>query len=72
MMLEDWMYLSNENIDKLIDEEYYWIAYEFPNDDDETWEIGKYDKKYNQFHLCNRKIITPKYIIEVHVIEHPA
>jgi len=71
MILEDWMYITDEDIDKLIDGEHYWIAYEFPQDEDETWEIGKYNKKYNQFDLCNRITITPKYIIEVQKVEPP-
>ena len=65
------MCLSIEEINKLIDGEYYWIAYQFPSADDETWEIGKYNKKFQQFDLCDRMTITPKYIIEVHVVEHP-
>ena len=61
-----------EEIGTLVDGEYYWIAYQFPKANDETWDIGKYNKKYNQFDLCNRIVITPDYIIEVHEVEHPA
>jgi hypothetical protein len=62
-------YLTAEEIERLIDGEYYWIAYEFPNADDEIWDIGKYNKKFNQFDLCSRITITPKYIIEVQKVE---
>jgi hypothetical protein len=71
MILEDWMYITDEDIEKLIDGEYYWIAYEFPSDEDETWGIGIYNKKFNQFDLCNRITITPNYIIEVQKVEPP-
>lgn len=66
------IYLNDEEIERLVDGEYYWIAYLFPKAEDEIWDIGKYNKKYNQFDLCNRTTITPDYIIEVHVVEHPA
>ena len=65
------IYLSDEEIENLVDGEYYWIAYQFPKADDEIWDVGVYNKKFNQFDLCNRTTITPKYIIEVHVVEHP-
>lgn len=66
------IYLNAEEIDALVDNEYYWIAYQLPKDDDETWVIGKYCKKYNQFNLCDKTAIMPNYVIEVHVVEHPA
>ena len=58
------IYLTPEEIEELIDAEYYWIAYQFLSADDETWDIGKYDKKFKQFNLCDRKAITPNYVIE--------
>jgi len=62
-------FLTQEQIERLVDGEYYWVCYEFPNADDEVWDIGKYNKKYNQFDLCNRTTITPDYIIEIHKVE---
>lgn len=62
------IYLSPEEIEELIDGEYYWIAYEFPSAD-EIWEIGKYDRKFNQFNLCTKIAITPKYVIEAQKVE---
>jgi len=65
------MYLDAEEISKLVDGEYYWIAYQYPKADDETWDIGRYNKKFQQFSLCNRTVITPKYVIEVQKVEPP-
>jgi len=65
------MYLEKEEIEKLVNDEYYWIAYQYPSADDETWEIGKYNKKFNQFDLCSRIAIAPKYVIEVQKVEPP-
>ena len=65
------IYIDEEKTETLIDGEYYWIAYQFPKSDDEIWGIGVYNKKFNQFDLCNRVIITPEYIIETHMVEHP-
>ena len=63
------IYLSPEEIEGLIDGEYYWIAYQFPSADDETWEIGKYNKKFEQFDLCSKITITPQYVIEAQKVE---
>jgi len=66
------MYLDAEQIEALVDGEYYWICYQFPKALDETWDVGIYNKKFEQFDLCNRTTITPKYVIEVHVVERHA
>lgn len=66
---EDWMFLTQEEIEELVDGEYYWIAYEFPKDDDETWEIGKYNEQFKQFNLCSKITITVQYVIEVQKVE---
>ena len=63
------IYMTAEEIEELIDGEYYWIAYQFPSADDEIWEIGKYCKKFKQFNLCDRKSITPNYVIEAQKVE---
>lgn len=63
--------LTTEEIQELRDQEYYWIYYMFPSDEDERLEIGVYSKKYQQFDLCSRITITPKYVHEVHVVERP-
>ena len=65
------IFLSPEEIEELIDNEYYWIAYQFSSaiEDDETWEIGKYNKKFKQFDLCSKITITTKYVIEAQKVE---
>lgn len=65
------MHLTPEEIQELQDQEYYWIAYQFPQDDDETWVVGKYDKKFQWFSLCGRTIITLEFVIEAQVVERP-
>ena len=40
------IYLSDEEIENLVDGEYYWIAYQFPKADDEIWDVGVYNKKF--------------------------
>jgi len=69
MKLDNWMFLTQEEIDGLEDGQYYWIAYEFPNDKDETWAIGKYDKKFGFFNLCERISISPDYVLEAQRVE---
>ena len=65
------IFLSPEEINDLVDGEYYWIAYQFTSavEDDETWAIGKYNKKYMQFDLCEKITITTKYVIEAQKVE---
>lgn len=63
------MFMTQEEIDNLVDSEYYWIAYEFPSDKDETWVIGKYDKKFGQFDTCERISIPPAYVLEAQRVE---
>ena len=63
--------LSPEQIQELQDQEYYWITYSYPRDDDETWAVGKYNKKYKWFNLCEGIVVTVKYVHEIHLVEHP-
>jgi hypothetical protein len=63
------MCLTPEEIQELQDQEYYWIVYRFPSDGDETWAVGKYDKKFEWFGLCGKTIITVGFVIEAQVVE---
>lgn len=65
------MHLTPEEIQELQDQEYYWIAYQFPKDDDETWAVGKYDKKFQWFSLCEKIIVIVGFVIEAQVVERP-
>ena len=63
--------LTPEEIQGLVDGEYYWILYMFPSDSDERLEVGKYCKAFQQFDLCEGKTITPDYVHEVHMVKRP-
>ena len=63
--------LSPKEIQKLQDGEYYWIAYDYPKDEDETWAIGKYDASLQWFNLCGGIVVTVKYVHEAQKVQPP-
>lgn len=52
-------------------EKYYWICYQFPNESNKIWAIGKYDESTKWFYLCERIVVSLKYIIEIRDIQKP-